>query len=65
MDDEDVCIAVRKTGNIEEMDMVLCQRHDGVVTLCSEAWFSDIGPRNGRRVRHCHGTHIQEEQLAL
>ncbi len=65
MNDEDVCIAVRKPRDVNKMDVVLSQSHHGLVSLCIEAGLSDISPCYGAGVRGFFGTHIQKEQLAL
>ncbi len=64
VNNEDVCISSRSSGNIQEVDMVLSQSHLGLIG----GWvgrLAHIHPRKSSGIRHFQTSEIEEEYLAL
>ena len=64
VNDEDLRVTLINVGNIEEVDVVLSERHDRLV-VGPVRRLLDVGPRNGGRVGSDLALHIKEVQFAL
>lgn len=66
VDDEDVGLAGGEPGDVEEVDVVLRERHDGLVVRRVEARLADVRPGEPARGRvrgGGDGGEVEEEQL--
>lgn len=62
---EDVRLARGEAGHVEEVDVVLCERHHGVVPGGVDPSLANVRPREGRAVCGLQLRHVKEEKFAL
>lgn len=65
MNNEDHGTASGNTGDINEVNVVVCNDHDGVVIRGSETSGFLVYPWNGRAVSRLEESHIEREELSV
>jgi hypothetical protein len=64
VNDEDQSRTGRNVRNVEEVNVILGERHDGSVII-GEWCLLDIAPRQGCALSSFQGTHIKEKKNAV
>ena len=64
VDHKDICISIRQTGNVQEMNMVLREGHYRLV-ICAQAQRLNVIPRDGGRVGRFEKAHVQGIEILL
>lgn len=64
VDNKDIGVASGSTRHVQEVYMILGNRHDRLVGVTIRRFF-DVCPRNRRRIGGSQGTHVKEEEFSF